>query len=340
MTARRFLLFVVGAALCTGYCGLAGLRRLAELTGSAPRPAPAPQASTRDALREFTRESSGDEERVTYGFVDYESRERRVTCFISRAAHEHEMETYGLRQAEIDREWSRRVLAQLERRVAARGFSDLVQVRAQGGGFAWTVSACPEQDRILAEMSRLADEVVDGEGQAIKAELLRGQGFLLEGRQVYIDHAGLAERASPVLSDCFHALERSGTGYNARQYLGLFVAFLQEIRYEVPPREQGGREICGLYVPSEVLLGDHGDCDSKSVTFAALWRQFRSPVLVIELPEHVLVGVPLPPGPDDHSVRVGLRDYVLCEVAGPGKLRPGAKTRLSGNVRYVVVGSL
>ena len=110
----------------------------------------------------------------------------------------------------------------------------------------------------------------------------------------------------------------------------------QEIRYEVPPNEQGGRQTLGFWVPTEVLVNHHGDCDSKAVTFCALWRAFATPMILIVLPHHVLVGVAMPPGPGEQFVRVGNRYYVLCEVAGPGKFAPGTRA-VEGSFRYLAI---
>jgi len=44
------------------------------------------------------------------------------------------------------------------------------------------------------------------------------------------------------LDDCFRSLQNAGKGYSRRQEFGLVLAFLQEIRYEVPPDEIEGRE--------------------------------------------------------------------------------------------------
>jgi hypothetical protein len=97
-----------------------------------------------------------------------------------------------------------------------------------------------------------------------------------------------------------------------------------------------------VFVPTEVLVNDHGDCDSKSVAFAALYRNLGSPVLLIELSHHVLIGAEMRPGPGEKYVLVDNRYYVIGEVAGPGKRRPGDASHdvwneISGHFRYTVV---
>jgi hypothetical protein len=78
------------------------------------------------------------------------------------------------------------------------------------------------------------------------------------------------------------------------------------------------------------------------VAFAALYRNLGSPVLLIELSHHVLIGVEMRPGPGEKYVLVDNRYYVIGEVAGPGKRRPGDASHdvwneISGHFRYTVV---
>jgi len=103
-----------------------------------------------------------------------------------------------------------------------------------------------------------------------------------------------------------------------------------------------GRETLGVYVPTEVLVNDHGDCDSKAVAFASMFRSFGSPVMLIELKHHVLIGAEVRPRPGEKYVLVNNHYYVIGEVAGPGKRRPGDASRevwteISGHFKYTLV---
>jgi hypothetical protein len=118
--------------------------------------------------------------------------------------------------------------------------------------------------------------------------------------------------------------------------MGLLVAFLQELRYEVPPDRVGQRDIFGFWVPAQVMASGEGDCDSKAAAFASLWRDRPSSVIVILVPGHALVGVEARPGPGERFVRLGNRYYVPCEVAGPGKIPPG-QSGISGSFEYVAI---
>jgi hypothetical protein len=67
-----------------------------------------------------------------------------------------------------------------------------------------------------------------------------------------------------------------------------------------------------------------------------MWRRLPTHLVFIVVPGHALVGVEAPALPDEQTVRVGNRTFVLCEVAGPAKLRPGARS-ISGSFEYVLV---
>jgi transglutaminase-like putative cysteine protease len=118
--------------------------------------------------------------------------------------------------------------------------------------------------------------------------------------------------------------------------MGLLLAFYQELTYEIPPDEVEGRQTLGMRVPTDVLVSGRGDCDSKAVAFASMWRQLPTRLVFIVVPGHALVGVEARALPGEETVRVGNRTFVLCEVAGPAKLRPGAKS-VAGSFEYVLV---
>jgi len=119
----------------------------------------------------------------------------------------------------------------------------------------------------------------------------------------------------------------------------MYTAFFQEIRYELPPDLQNGKQIMGLWVPTEVLINHHGDCDSKSLALAAMLKPLGIRVVVIRIPGHVLLGVEGTPGPDQKFVRIGNHYFILCEVAGPAKRYPGEEgsTPVSGSFEYTMV---
>jgi len=325
----------------------ASLVALAHERDGRPRPRPAQAAGYADDVSSrnaFRRAESAAAYEVEYGFIDHQGESHDVACRILRADHQRLVARFGYverdlrvvvavqQQAYADEELTRRGLAPYFRIDAS---TEGIRSRMAAGPGAWSDLSPERVQELYRAVQGLVRDVVD-KGPELEPAIYRERGLRLEGHELSIDYPALVRWSAPALDGCAKALRWAGAGYDERQYLGMFVAFLQEIRYQVPPNVQNGRETLGLWVPTEVLANDHGDCDSKAVTFCALWRAFAAPTLVIVLPRHVLVGVAMAPGPGQQFVRLGNRYYVLCEVAGPGKSAPG-QGRVEGSFRYLTV---
>ncbi len=311
-----------------------------------PSPSPIPDTYRErvGSLNLFDRRDTQWSYTLTYGFIDHHGREQKVTCDLSRLDHEQEVAAFGYDEAEYYAQRDSLVRQEVEREIRARGLTNVVTVTVAQGGWEWR-SQVPagidstEEARHLEGVRRFKrwmKEDLPQREEAIDQRLLASRGLRLDGQRQEIDYGALAERASRPLADCFRALQRTGNAGGERESLGVFLAFFQEIRYQVPPDRTGTRHTFGFFVPTEVLAGNHGDCDSKAVAFAAMWRNLDAPLLLIRVPNHMLVGVGVRPGPGEKTVRLGNRTFVLCEVAGPGKLRPG-ETEISGSFEYVLL---
>lgn len=291
----------------------------------------------------FQRAESPDGYDVRYGFIDYQGESHDVTCRILRRDHQRLVARFGYAEGDLEAEVAARRQAFADEELRRLGLApyfridvstESVQSRVVSPGVLGDLPS----DRVpglLAALQKLREDVVARRAE-IEPALYRERGFRLEGSDLSIDYPALVQWSTPALDACAKALRWAGAGYDERQYLGMFVAFVQEIRYQVPPDVQNGRQTLGLWMPTEVVANDHGDCDSKAVTFCALWRAFAAPMIVVVLPRHVMVGVAMAPGPGQQFVRLGNRYYVLCEVAGPGKWAPGAR-RVEGSFRYLTV---
>jgi hypothetical protein len=297
-----------------------------------------------DSRNAFKRRESADAYEVEYGFIDHQGESHDVACRILRADHQRLGARFGYVERDLRGQVVAREQAFADDELTRRGLAPYFRIDVSATEVRSRVSATPgvwsdlspqRIQELLGALQKLREDVVE-KGPEIETSIYRERGVRLEGRELSIDYPGLVRWSAPALDACAKALRWAGAGYDERQYLGMFVAFLQEIRYEVPPEVQNGRETLGLWVPTEVIANDHGDCDSKAVTFCALWRAFAAPTLVIILPRHVLVGVAMAPGPGQQFVRLGNRYYVLCEVAGPGKSAPG-QGRVEGSFRYLTV---
>jgi len=128
-----------------------------------------------------------------------------------------------------------------------------------------------------------------------------------------------------------------------RQLLLLMLAYIQEIKYGIPPFMENNKIIAGFWVPSKVLVNNFGDCDSKGVAFASMWTNFkRYPLILIKIPKHLFLGLAIPSIGSDEITINGL-NYTLCEVTGPAKIPPGLITNYSrfylegGRFRYELI---
>jgi hypothetical protein len=325
---------------------VATLLALAESRDRSPR-RPAQATGYRDqveARNAFRRSETADAYEVEYGFIDHQGESHDVACRILRRDHQGLVARFGYVERDLDAQVVARMQAFADDELRGRGLAPYFRIdvspesvapRLAASPGTWSGLASARVQELNAAVEKLRDEVV-ARRAAMEVAAYRERGFRLEGRDLSIDYPALVRWSAPALDGCAKALRWAGAGYDERQYLGMFVAFLQEMRYELPPDVQLGRQTLGLWVPTEVVASGRGDCDSKAVTFCALWRAFSSPTIVIVLPRHVLVGVAMAPGPGQKFVRLGNRYYVLCEVAGPGKSPPGAG-RVEGSFRYMTV---
>jgi hypothetical protein len=311
-----------------------------------PSPTPLPEAFAPrvGSASEFKREETEGAWRLTYGFIDHHGRRHRVTCAVQRADLDSERRAFGYVEEDIKAEHNRRLKRMVDREVAVRGLTPYFKIRFYGwGGHEWSWNIPGEAD--AHERGRAEGEIVAlerwlkggflRERDEVLAGVYKPRGILLRNNQLAIDYTTVAERGVTGTTDCFEALRRAGAGSTLRQYLGLFVAFFQELKYEIPPAVENGKEQHGLWVPSDVLVRGKGDCDSKSAAFAAMWSHMPTALLFITLPKHVLVAVEAPPWPGEHFVRLGNRTFLFGEVAGEAKIRPGFAPP-EGNYEYVL----
>jgi hypothetical protein len=311
-----------------------------------PRPTPNSESYLRSVgeLRDFRREEEPTRYRLSYGFIDHHGRTHHVECAVDRGELERQRAAFGYDPAEISRLENARLEALVDREVARNRLRPHFRFSAKGDHYEWGWTAQGELDaeeaqRVAVESKRLGafiENDLERELEKIRAELYRTRGIVSQNHRLSIDYEQIARQGTAPLENCFRALERTGIGYTRRQYLGLFLAFFQELTYELPPDNDGRRKIFGFWVPSDVMVRGRGDCDSKSTAFASLWRHFPERVILIVLPKHVLVGVEAPPGPGERFVRLGNRYYLLCEPAGPAKLHPGARD-VAGSYEYVTI---
>ncbi len=294
----------------------------------------APIATGPTSLNLFRKDEVGEDYLLSFGFMDYRRQPHNVTFRVAKADHEAAVQQFGADLEELRRRSNVRACEALEARAA--GFHTGRHVRFEcepiEGGVRTTWWGTP--DEVVAEFGEGIEEALADAFVATVPEV----GLVLEDDTLGVDHTTVVAWNEPYLADATRALAETATGYDAQDALGLYLAFVQEIPYEIPPIEWDGRTIIGLWVPAEVVVNNHGDCDSKADLFCVLYKAVpRSKMIVIEVPGHALVGVRTPPQPGQRTVTVGNDEYVLCEVAGPAKLAPGQTSPIEGHFAYTVI---
>lgn len=329
-----------GCAAVAGLTALAGLallgRLVAEPSATAPPPEPPPQETARPRVP-----PDPNSFHLTFHFRDPEERPREVSCAIRRSDYERERAGYGFVEKERVEELNRGLRELVAREAEERGVARYFSIEIYGtGSIRWTWKypggTEPEAVERIKAFHTWLEKDYSAAVDTVEERYFRAHGMRVDGDTYTIDYETLTRNATEPLADCFTAL-RSLSGGRANALLGLFLTFFQDLRYELPRDvDEQGRATLGFRVPTAVLVEGAGDCDSKSAAFCALWRQVPARVLLVEVPGHALVAVEGKPGPDQKSIRLGNRTFILCEVAGPGRFRPG-ETDISGSFEYILI---
>lgn len=176
-----------------------------------------------------------------------------------------------------------------------------------------------------------------------KKKYLQQKGFRLEGDKFVVDYGQIAKKNRSRVKTVISSMKGSRKKISFTQFLSLLLSFVQEINYGTPPIQDGDKIILGFWPPLKVLINNYGDCDSKGVTFASLWMNYKKyPLLLIKVPRHLFIGLAIPSFRGE-DVTVGGLKYTFCEVTGPEKMPPGLISRYSrlylesGRYRYEIV---
>ena len=175
----------------------------------------------------------------------------------------------------------------------------------------------------IARQQRLYDKKIERESNLQKNDFLHNKGLRYIGNKIGVNYGLLVKNNQERVKQVFQNLFKESSGLNIQQFLSFLLSYIQEIRYGIPPLMENGKYIMGFWVPPKVLINNFGDCDSKGVTFASMWINFKKyPILLIRIPKHLFIGLAVPSFSEEGVTINGLR-YTLCEVTGPDKLPPG-----------------
>lgn len=333
-------LFILYLATISLLCSISDTYKITYNT-SFPVPV-TPKASSHKqsvgSLNKYRKNETPNDYELTYEFIDYEGQKHEITFTISKHYFEHANKQYGYDKKAIIETLNTKVRTVAAKLLTDSGLSDCMKITVEEDSIGCEFTA---SSSTMNEIQESAEELVAKLIQMKKKlyeEELNKHGMIIVGNEIQPDYSKLVTWFQTPLDICYKALKSAGTGYDSQKYLGLFIAFLQEVKYEIAPSIWADKTICGLWTSPEVLVNNHGDCDSKSIAFASLWKHFpNSSTIVVMLPTHMLVGVAMNPNPGQEFVRIGMKYYILCEVAGPGKLYPGYQDSVKGTFKYTVI---
>jgi len=300
----------------------------------------------------YEKEGTESGYKLTYGWEDYEKNTHNITFSILKQQLLDAESEFGYYPDELEKHMSEHLekkqgemISYLEKFISQRllrskysqyFFMDNVSPK----DFKLKLSAPPsiykkakaEFDRIKNELTReqtTYQKKIEKDQKKRKEAFLNKRGFRFFGDKIGVNYSLCIQNNRARVKQVVEAMRSESKKKSLRQFLALMLAFIQEVRYGLPPIQENNKVILEFWVPPKVLVYNIGDCDSKGVTFASMWINFkRYPLLLIKVPKHLFVGLAIPSIGGEGFTINGLR-YTLCEVTGPGKIPPGLITRYS-----------
>ncbi len=284
--------------------------------------------------------------RLTYNWEDFDTNNFSVSFSLSKKVLKEAEDEFGYYPGELER-YVHRNLTPLRREmiihlkkitqklIKKSKYSEHFSIDEDNSdSFNLRLSAPPSMKRqIRAEFKRITSEIarqqrrndkkIERESKVQKNDFLHKKGLRYIGNKIGVNYGLMVKNNQERVKPVFQNLRKKSSGLNFQQFLSFLLSFIQEIRYGIPPLTENGKYIMGYWVPPKVLINNFGDCDSKGVTFASLWINFKKyPILLIKIPKHLFVGLAVPSFSEEGVTINGLR-YTLCEVTGPGKFPLG-----------------
>jgi hypothetical protein len=286
---------------------------------------------------------------ITYEWENYQGRSFRISFLYPKQFLSEAEEEFGYYQKEMDEtinknlggirkeavEYLREKTLKL---IKDSGYSDFIFIKdSEPEQFNLKLSVpyshVNEYKKIKAEFSRITQQIaeeqekyfrkIEKQQRKIKEQFLETRILRFVGDRIGVNYTLCVKKNRPRVKDVLKVMRDNNKDMSLRKFLALTLAFVQEIRFKIPPLKENNKYIGGFWVPPRVIVDNKGDCDSKGATFASLWRNFKSfPLIIIKIPNHLFVGVAVPTLGKNVLVINGLR-YTLCEVTGPKKIPPG-----------------
>jgi hypothetical protein len=342
MTGARPTLFV-----CTFVLGLASLPGLWQQNGQGSKPTEeleAPDGYPCDDEFCFMQSRAAGTWHLEYHFKDLHEQWRTVNCDVKEA--DYGVSSYGYsgpqREASMAKELERAINTGLHSSPYRFKFGRVHVESTVEWRPAWKLRSLEEEQLFESERELFSawynQHKKDLNDQA-KTQFLQGHGFMTVPALGEIpDYPALVAKSVKALNGCIAAFDKA-----AGDQPHLVQRFFQSMFFREIPLQHGDWKTGGLLLPITVMIYGIGDCDSKAAAFCALQSK-QPPSLVIfrsipglGSPKHALVGVEAWKKDGSHPrekwlykeppdalramvygdpIRVGLRDYWPCEVAG------------------------
>jgi hypothetical protein len=324
---------------------------------------------------------------IQFRFHDFAGSLHRFNCSVDESFVRREEGSFGfpLDQEAIFKELDRRLAEEVAKKAGPLGSYATIEVSHESvdqgvprGLILWKYRLgerrwsddLPGKEKLPSHLRKDALRVEDwiakdlpGVSRRILREYYKERGFDFDlppdggVANFAVAYKDIADKARPILADCFDKLVRESGAADDEEILSLLLAAMQEMQFQFPRVEEGDLYKAGFWIPTQVLRLKRGDCDSKSGAFCGLWQRASPQILllVIDVPEEVKQRLPpemradqhaflaieaLPGLNDQESLTRGLRKYVPYEVVrriepGLTKVHPGEQL-LDGVLRWEV----
>lgn len=321
---------------------------------------------TNDSLNSFEKIETQSKFNLIYGWQDFKGETHSVTFSLSKQKLSDAEEEFGYYPEELRKYleeslWkiNNEMISHLTRftsqQVLASKYSRYISMdKVSPKDFSLKLSVPPSLSKeVKAEFDRITEEIkreqetyqnrIEKEEEKKRKEFLEERGFRFTGDKMGVNYRLIVNNNRLRVKQVVEAMRKKFGRKSLHQFMALMLAFIQEIRYGIPPLKEKDKVILEFWVPSRVLVNNIGDCDSKGVTFASMWMNFKKyPFLLIKIPKHLFVGVAIPSFSEEGFTINGIR-YTLCEVTGPDLIPPGLISQYSwnylqgGNYRYELI---
>ena len=149
-------------------------------------------------------------------------------------------------------------------------------------------------------------------------------GFFMETFEGTItpDYDAIIATYAPFTATLYQLLQQSIPKTGGTEQVEFLLKFVQDIPYGVPPDDM---ELYngGMLVAPDILIKKWGDCDSKAALFAGiLLHDPTQKIVVIEVPNHVFLGIAGIPKPYQDFVEFQGQRYIFLEPVGPAHCMP------------------